>query len=153
MIGSLTVLYDADCPTCVRLQRWLVAQPQLVPLQFVAAGSPEARRRFVGLDHEATLRQITVIADDGSIYRKDRAMLVCLWALARWRGVALHAASPVRRPFVKLAAAGLDRWRRRAPGNAYRGGDVAPPPFDRFGGTRPWEAQRCDAERCGPGGR
>lgn len=145
MIRSLTVLYDADCPTCVRLQRWLVAQPQLVPLQFVPAASPEARRRFAGLDHEDTRRQITVIADDGSIYRKDRAMLVCLWALARWRGVAVHAASPVRRPFVMLAAAGLDRWRRRALGNAYRGGDVAPPPFDPFG-----PGGRCDADRCGP---
>ncbi len=112
MIRSLTVLYDADCLTCTRLQVWLAAQVQLVPLTFVPAGSEAARRLFPALDHPRTLTEITVVGDDGSVFYKDKAMLMCLWALARWRGVALHGAARFRRPAVRLAASVVDRRRR-----------------------------------------
>lgn len=113
MIRSLTVLYDAECPTCQRLSAWLAAQVQLVPLDFVPAGSLEARRRFPGLDHRRTLEDITVVADDGSVFHRERAMVMCLWATARWRDTAEHAASPWRRPFVRFAARRLERRRLR----------------------------------------
>ncbi|MEK8107718.1 DCC1-like thiol-disulfide oxidoreductase family protein [Micromonospora sp. M12] len=56
-VGSgFTVLFDAACPLCRAARRWLSSRAQLVPLEFVPAGSAEARRRFPGLDHDATLR-------------------------------------------------------------------------------------------------
>ena len=36
----MTVLYDAGCRLCRSAQRWLSSRRQLVPLEFVAAGSP-----------------------------------------------------------------------------------------------------------------
>lgn len=45
-IQGFTVLFDANCPLCRAARRWLTSRAQLVPLEFVPAGSAEARRRF-----------------------------------------------------------------------------------------------------------
>ncbi len=74
---TLTVLYDANCGICRTARRWLDSRAQLVRLEFVAAGSDEARRRYPSLDHEQTLQEITVIGGDGAIYVDDGAWLMC----------------------------------------------------------------------------
>jgi predicted DCC family thiol-disulfide oxidoreductase YuxK len=108
-VGAFTVLYDADCPNCRTAHRWLAARDQLVPLDFVPAGSTEARRRFPGLDHAATRRDLTVIADSGLVYVSDDAWLTCLWALTDYRGMAGRLGSPrllpAARRFIAAAAA------------------------------------------------
>ncbi len=95
-IRVFTVLFDAACPLCRAARRWLSSRAQLVPLEFVPAGSAEARRRFPGLDHDATLRDLTVIADTGEVYAGDGAWFACLWALADHRstGRAARPAAP-----------------------------------------------------------
>jgi predicted DCC family thiol-disulfide oxidoreductase YuxK len=109
MIGGFTVLYDAGCPICRAARGWLGNRAQLVPLQFVPAGSAEARLRFPSLDHAATLRDLTVIADSGEVYQADGAWLACLWALADYRGMAERLGSPrllpTARRFIAAAAA------------------------------------------------
>jgi predicted DCC family thiol-disulfide oxidoreductase YuxK len=106
---SLTVLYDAGCPICRAARRWLAARAQLVPLEFIAAGSQAARSRFPGLDHGATLREITVVADTGEVYVGDAAWLACLWALASHRDLSYRLSQPhllpVARQIVDAAAA------------------------------------------------
>lgn len=108
-IGGFTVLYDQGCPLCRAAHRWLGGRTQLVPLRFVPAGSAEARLRFPGLDHAATLRDLTVIADTGEVYVDDGAWLACLWALADYRGIAERLSSPqllpTARRFIAAAAA------------------------------------------------
>ena len=109
MTSQFTVLYDAGCPICRAARAWLGNRAQLVPLVFVPAGSPEARLRFPGLDHAATLRDLTVIADSGEVYVADGAWLACLWALADYRGMAERLGSPrllpAARRFIAAAAA------------------------------------------------
>lgn len=90
----LNVLYDADCSLCCRARAWLERQSQYVPLVFAAAGGEEARRLFPGLDHEATLNELTVIADSGEIYRGPKAWIICLWALREYRSTALTMRTP-----------------------------------------------------------
>ena len=108
-IGSFTVLFDEGCPICRAAHRWLAGRAQLVPLEFVPAGSDEARARFPGLDHAATLRDLTVVADTGAVYVHDGAWLACLWALADYRGMAERLSSPhllpAARKFIAAAAA------------------------------------------------
>ena len=107
---TLTVLYDADCTICRTARRFLDSRRQLVPLEFVAAGSDEARRRYPTLDHAQTLKDITVIADDGGVYVGDSAWLMCLWALDGYRGLAARLSQPHLRPLARrvvAAAAGV----------------------------------------------
>ena len=123
---ELTVLYDAQCGLCRRFRAWLAAQRPapdgqggVVRLRFVAAGSTEARALYPELDHEATLREVTVVADDGSVYVGDRAWIVCLWTTWEHRHTAVRLASPAMRPVARAmvqAAAGL---RRRTSGGDY----------------------------------
>ncbi|MCY1140443.1 DCC1-like thiol-disulfide oxidoreductase family protein [Actinoplanes sp. Pm04-4] len=114
-IGHFAVLYDAGCPICRAARRWLSGRAQLVPLEFVPAGSDEARRRFPGLDHEATLRDVTVIGDEGSVYVGDGAWVACLWALADYRAMAERISSPALLPTARrfIAAASAVRERTR----------------------------------------
>jgi predicted DCC family thiol-disulfide oxidoreductase YuxK len=102
-VRGLTVLYDADCRLCRAVRAWLERQRQLVPLTFVPAGSPAARRRFPGLDHDATLAEITVVGDGGQVFAGDAAWIACLWALAKHRGLAYRLATPAGRPLARAA--------------------------------------------------
>lgn len=108
-IGSFVVLYDAGCPICRTARGWLSGRAQLAPLYFVPAGSIEARALFPSLDHAATLRDLTVIADNGEVYLSDGAWAACLWALADYRGMAERLTSPrllpTARRFIAAASA------------------------------------------------
>ncbi|MFD5552235.1 thiol-disulfide oxidoreductase DCC family protein, partial [Streptomyces sp. NPDC127068] len=110
-VRGLTVLYDADCPLCAFLRGWLSRQPQLVPLDFVPAGSEQARRRFPALDHGSTLVDITVVADGGQVYRAANAWVVCLWALAEYRPTAHRLSSPKGAKLAKGAVIAASKYR------------------------------------------
>lgn len=117
---QLVVLYDAQCGLCRRFKDWLAAQRPapnglggVVRFGFVAAGSADARTRYPALDHQATLREVTVVADNGAVYVGDRAWIVCLWATWEHRHTAVRLASPAMRPVARAmvqAAAGLRSW-------------------------------------------
>lgn len=121
-IGGFTVLYDEGCPICRAAHRWLESRAQLVPLHFVAAGSARARQLFPELNHAATLRDLTVIADTGAVYVHDGAWLACLWALADYRGMAERLSSPTLLPAARRFIAAAAAVRRQTRGADY--GDV-----------------------------
>lgn len=100
----LVVLYDGDCPLCRRFRAWLERQPLLVPVEFVAAGSAEARRRFPALDHIRSLEEVTVVADDGSVWTGEHAWVMCLWATFGHRPLAERLAGPAGLPLARIAA-------------------------------------------------
>lgn len=100
-LRRVTVLYDADCALCRRARGWLAGRPQLVPLAFVPAGSAQARRLFPGLNHAATLGDLTAIGDDGSVFTAEAAWVLCLWCLAEHRGLAVRLAGPALLPTAR----------------------------------------------------
>ncbi|MFF9348176.1 thiol-disulfide oxidoreductase DCC family protein [Streptomyces sp. NPDC014734] len=110
-VGHLTVLYDARCPLCLHLRRWLERQRRLVPLAFVPAASAEARHRFPGLDHAGTLDEITVVGDRGQVYRGTSAWIVCLWALAEYRPTSHWLSTPAGRPFARATVLAAAKYR------------------------------------------
>lgn len=110
-VERLTVLYDAQCSLCAHVRQWLGGQRQLVPLDLVPADSPEAHRRFPGLDHSGTLEEITVIGDRGQIYRSTSAWIVCLWALAEHRPRAHWLTTPAGRPFARATVLAAAKYR------------------------------------------
>ncbi|GHH12914.1 thiol-disulfide oxidoreductase DCC family protein [Streptomyces lanatus] len=123
-VRGLTVLYDAQCSLCTFLRDWLVKQPQLVPLEMVPAGSEEARRRYPGLDHGATLDEITVVGDAGQVYRGSAAWIVTLWALREHRGLAHRLSTPAGALVAKGAVLAAANWRGgQRGGRSYRAQD------------------------------
>ncbi|MEY9993749.1 putative DCC family thiol-disulfide oxidoreductase YuxK [Streptomyces sp. V4I8] len=121
-VRGLTVLYDAQCSLCTFLRDWLVKQPQLVPLEMVPAGSDEAQRRHPGLDHAATLDEITVVGDAGQVYRGGAAWIVTLWALREHRGLAHRLSTPAGARLAKGAVLAAAKWRGAQWGGARQGG-------------------------------
>lgn len=110
-VRRLTVLYDAECALCGFLRDWLVRQPQLVPLEMVPAGSQEARRRFPGLDHRATLDEITVVGDAGQVYRDTASWIVTLWALREHRALAHRLSTRSGSQLARGAVLAAAKWR------------------------------------------
>jgi len=109
----LTVLHDTRCELCREATAWLRQQEQLVPLEFVAAGSDELRRRYPGIDADETLRQLTVVGDDRAVYRGTKAWVMCLWALADYREWAIKLSTPQLLPVAERTFRWLSKRRRR----------------------------------------
>ncbi|GAA0387955.1 thiol-disulfide oxidoreductase DCC family protein [Streptomyces luteireticuli] len=110
-VRRLTVLYDARCRLCVFVRDWLVRQRQLVPLDLVPAGSQEARRRLPGLDHSATLEEITVVGDGGQVYTGAAAWVTCLWALDAYRPLSHRLGTPSGMRLARNAVLAAAKYR------------------------------------------
>jgi predicted DCC family thiol-disulfide oxidoreductase YuxK len=79
----LTVVYDETCALCHRCRHWLEMQPTLVELEFVAAGSEEARRRYGGLPWLGA--ELVVASAAGEVWVGPAAFLMALWATEEFR--------------------------------------------------------------------
>ncbi|MCW7946183.1 hypothetical protein AAW14_30230 [Streptomyces hygroscopicus] len=145
-VRGLTVLYDAECSLCAFLRDWLGRQPQLVPLELLPAASAQARRRFPGLDHGATLEEITVVGDSGQVYRGAAAWVVTLWALREHRALAHRLSTPAGATLARGAVLAAAKWRgAQGGGKAHRRGDGWT--YDpRWGWT--YSAPGCDGGAC-----
>lgn len=91
---SLTILYDASCGLCSAARRWLERQELYLPVDFVPCGTPRAEMHFPTLDHDLSRQEVTVVADDGAIWRGTEAWILCLWATHRFRGLSQTLAQP-----------------------------------------------------------
>lgn len=130
---ALTVLYDSDCGLCQRVRDWLEDQPKYVEMEFVAAGSMTARARFPRLDPEETLREVTVVGDGGEVYQGAKAWLICLWALRRYRLLALDWSTPERMALAKRFVAWVSRNRPARGASRASGGEPVHSGDDVFG--------------------
>ncbi len=97
----LTVLYDKRCVLCRRLRKWLEEQPKYVEMKFIEAASKEACYRFPDVDHNRTLTELTVISDNGWVYKGEKAWVICLWALQEYREWAVTLSSPELFPLAQ----------------------------------------------------
>ena len=130
-VAALTVLYDSQCPVCRRARSWVAGQSTLVPIEFVAAGSQAAQQRYPDLDHGATLRDITVLDDEGRFYRGDRAWIMVLWAVASTRALAVDVAQGrKRRMFSSIKGATELARKVTATAPTPPAPPVPPSPFD-----------------------
>ena len=110
---QLVVLYDARCSVCTRARGWLDRQAKYVPMEFVIAGSAEARRRYPDLDAAATLEELTVVGDGGQVYLGAKGWVICLWALREYRALALELGKPSRLATARRFVAWFSRNRFR----------------------------------------
>ncbi len=106
-ITSLSVMYDAACGICTGVKDWIGRQTPLVELEFVAADSAEARRRFPQLP----AGELAVIANTGEVWLGNHAWIVCLWALRDYRGWAVRLSSPLLSLMAREAFAAISNNR------------------------------------------
>jgi len=107
---KLTILYDAACGFCISCRHWLEEQPKLIDLDFVAAHSAEAARRFPEL--EPAGEELVVVSDEGGVYRGTRAFIMCLYALEEYREWSLRLSRPDLLPLAGRAFALVSRTRK-----------------------------------------
>ena len=105
----LTVLYDSRCDLCIRSQRWLRRQPAYVPLELLAADSPEAHRRYGALPDLGS--DLMVVADTGQTWVGPPAFIMCLWALHDWREWSYRLSTPSMAPLAKRFFLNVSRHR------------------------------------------
>ncbi len=106
------MLYDDRCNLCRAARAWLERQRQLVPLEFLAASSPQARARYPFLDPAQTLEDLTVVGDGGEVWVGAKAWVVCLWALEGKRGLSQRLSSPALMPKARVLVSFVSRHRR-----------------------------------------
>jgi predicted DCC family thiol-disulfide oxidoreductase YuxK len=102
-MDTLYVLYDSRCGLCSRVREWMLEQPALVALDFVAAGSDRARRLFPELAQDGDPQELIVVTSDGEVYEDDAAWIVCLWALRELRPWSRRFARGPLRPLARAA--------------------------------------------------
>lgn len=100
---KLFVLYDGTCQFCVRCRRWLEAQPKFLDMVFIPAASAAAKRCFPDLRDVDKVEELTVVADDGAVYRGERAWIMCLYALCEYREWSTTLATASMLPLAKRA--------------------------------------------------
>ncbi len=154
-VASLTVLYDSQCPVCRRARGWVASQVTIVPIEFVAAGSETALQRFPHLDHGATLRDITVLDEEGRFYRGDRAWIMVLWAVAATRALSIDVARGRKQRMFRSIKGATELARKvTASAPTPAAPPVPPPPFDgwnapgRDGAVDGWGAPACVGDTC-----
>ena len=88
----LTILYDERCTFCMRCRDWLATQPCLVPVELLAAGSLEAKRRYGAVPWLGS--ELVVVDGGGRVWAGPPAFLMCLWATVRYRSWAFTFSKP-----------------------------------------------------------
>lgn len=99
----LYVLYDGACGVCCRAVARLAWEPAYIELRFAPAGSMAAQTKFAEALASESGRQVVVVADSGEVYRGASAWIMVLYALKRWRPLAMRLATPGWRPWVERA--------------------------------------------------
>jgi predicted DCC family thiol-disulfide oxidoreductase YuxK len=107
----LYVLYDSRCQLCCRLAQWLGEQEAWLELKILPAGTHEVREMFPGLETVTSGDELVVVSDEGEVYLGDRAWIMCLFALARYRKLAWRLAHPLLLPLARQAYEALSRNR------------------------------------------
>jgi len=110
-IRQLSVLYDNNCTFCARCMIWLQDQQQRIHLEFIPLHSGIAKQRYPSLLKDSTSEELIVITDTGDVYRKDKAFIMCLYALEQYVEWSFHFSKPIYRPLIRNAYEYLSHFR------------------------------------------
>ncbi|MEM7275217.1 MAG: DCC1-like thiol-disulfide oxidoreductase family protein [Actinomycetota bacterium] len=99
--AELVVVHDATCEVCRRCRRWIEGQPSLVPIRFVEANDPAIVRWLGGMVPVGD--ELVVVDSFGRAWVGPDAFITCLWALTRYRDLAVRLQRPGARTLAKHA--------------------------------------------------
>ena len=101
-IQTMIVLYDSDCEFCIRCKNWLASQQQRIALQFVPIKSEKAAALLYKLK-DSVINELIVITDRNEVYYKEKALLMCLYALSQFYEWAFRFSEPLYYPLIRNA--------------------------------------------------
>lgn len=90
--SAMTIIYDGDCPFCIRCAQWLLDQRPALPLAVVASTDPTVRAAYGHLPGFGA--ELMVIADTGPVWTGPDAFIVAMWCLASYRHLSLGLSGP-----------------------------------------------------------
>jgi predicted DCC family thiol-disulfide oxidoreductase YuxK len=106
-VSRIWIVYDSACGLCGAIRDWTTRQISLIPIEFLAAGSEQALKRFGQLPPG----ELAVVADTGEVWLGNHAWVVCLWALRDYREWSLRFARPPLSLMAREAYAVVSRNR------------------------------------------
>jgi predicted DCC family thiol-disulfide oxidoreductase YuxK len=89
-VSRIWIVYDSACGLCSVIRDWTTRQIALISIEFLAAGSDQALKRFGPLPAS----ELAVVADTGEVWLGNHAWVVCLWALRDYREWSLRFSRP-----------------------------------------------------------
>jgi predicted DCC family thiol-disulfide oxidoreductase YuxK len=107
----LYVLYDSRCELCCRLAQWLCEQEAWLEVEVLPASAPRVRQMFPVLETITSGDDLVVVSDEGEVYLGDRAWIMCLFALVKYRKLSRRLAHPLLLPLARQAYEALSRNR------------------------------------------
>ena len=98
-IRGITLVYDPECPLCVRCRHWIESQHALVNIEFLETTSKQAEVAYGQVPWIG--EEIVVIADTGEVWAGTAAFIVALWALRDWRAWSYRLSGTMLTPLVE----------------------------------------------------
>ena len=95
---TLTLIYDR-IELAPYTRRWIERAPKHVPIRLVPARILRPGEMQCGLPAESLAARLTVLDDEGNVWRDGKAELMVMWALRGYRRRALLIGHPSRLPF------------------------------------------------------
>ncbi|CAN5310575.1 hypothetical protein BH23ACT9_BH23ACT9_07390 [soil metagenome] len=89
----MTIVYDGNCPFCLRCADWLRQQRPALTLAVVPSDDPQARATLGMLPGYGD--ELLVVADDGRVWAGPDAFIVAMWCLDAYRHLALGLNGPL----------------------------------------------------------
>jgi hypothetical protein len=91
----------------------MLRQPSYLGLTFLPRDSRLAQEVFPDIATPGAQDELTVISDEGGVYRGGDAWIMCLYALVAYREWSLRLAHPALRPWARQAFALVSSRRSR----------------------------------------
>jgi hypothetical protein len=112
-VKKLHVLYDAQDNFTLRSYAWLAAQPSVWPLEFIPFQASERMARFEGIDVFRRRGPLLVVNDEGGVYARPNAYIMCLYALEDYQEWSYRLSAPTLLPLARRAFELLSTQGRR----------------------------------------
>lgn len=100
------LIYDGECPVCIRAVDWIRARSDPGAFEFLSCHADELAKRFPRIEKSACLRAMHLVLPDGSVLIGERAVPEILRRLRRYR----RCASLFRLPGAELLSRAFYRW-------------------------------------------
>lgn len=116
MMGSAVLIYDGECPVCVKAVEWVRSRSRPEAFEFLSCHSKELTRRFPGIGKADCLQAMHLVLPNGTVFVGEQAAPEIFRRLRRHRWAAVLFDLPGAGILSRLFYRWFARHRHRAAG-------------------------------------